>query len=265
MEGAGGARLHSVTMRAARGLLALVLAAAAAGAAFAERLALERFNRTYPDVAGELAPLVYEPLVIRLESPAQTVVVRRNVVELAPLGGGRFRAAVEVELSGKGTLVADLELGGGQPQRMTDEVVLPLQTIAVDAVVSVHRGQGGYRVVAHELPKTLRVDVRSRLVGEILEASNNMNCQLCKYRSQVLGFEAEVGLPQESHHHHVEGIGVGNGHSHDHEHDHHHDHGHGHGHGHGHHHHHHHHPYPHADHPLGPRTLKEGYPPEGSS
>ena len=33
-----------------------------------------------------------------------------------------------------------------------------------------------------------------------------MNCQLCKYREQVLGFEAEVGLARENHHHHVEGI-----------------------------------------------------------
>ncbi|WP_319532116.1 sirohydrochlorin chelatase [uncultured Cohaesibacter sp.] len=43
-------------------------------------------------------------------------------------------------------------------------------------------------------------------VAEILEGTNNMNCQLCKYRAQVLGFEAEVGLQQESHHHHVEGV-----------------------------------------------------------
>ncbi|HVI18613.1 MAG TPA: sirohydrochlorin chelatase, partial [Gaiellales bacterium] len=35
----------------------------------------------------------------------------------------------------------------------------------------------------------------------------NMNCSLCKYRTQVLGFERDVGAPQESHHHHVEGIG----------------------------------------------------------
>ena len=32
---------------------------------------------------------------------------------------------------------------------------------------------------------------------------------MCKYREQVLGFEAEIGLAQESHHHHVEGIGGG--------------------------------------------------------
>jgi len=89
-------------------------------------------------------------------------------------------------------------------------------------------------------------------VDEILSGQNLMNCQLCKYRTQILGFEAEVGLPQESHHHHVEGVGVGlNSHGHGHAHSHTHDH-HGHGHAHG-----HHHPYPHPDHPLGPRSLKE--------
>ena len=78
-------------------------------------------------------------------------------------------------------------------------------------------------------------------IDEIQRGENNMNCQLCKYREQVLGFEMEVGLAQESHHHHVEGIGTGEGHSHDHgdEHD------------------HHHHPYPHADHPLGPKKMRE--------
>ena len=159
-------------MRKTDAALALLLALPSAGSA--ETLELERLNRTYTDVAGELAPLVYDPLVIRLQSPAQTVIVRRNTVALTPVGGGRYRAALEVELSGKGSLIADLELGGGTPQRMTDEVVLPPQTIALDAVVSVRRGEGGYRVMAHELPKAVRVDIRSRLVGEILEACSGL-------------------------------------------------------------------------------------------
>lgn len=45
-------------------------------------------------------------------------------------------------------------------------------------------------------------------VTEILEGKNAMDCNMCKYREQVLGFEVEVGLPQESHHHHVEGQGA---------------------------------------------------------
>ena len=103
-------------------------------------------------------------------------------------------------------------------------------------------------------------------VEQILTGEIAMNCQLCKYRTQVLGFEAEVGAVQESHHHHVEGIGTSatcefcaggsctneckqpkkasgpfelmslpGGHAHGHSHA----------------------LYPHYDHPLGPKTLKK--------
>ena len=110
-------------------------------------------------------------------------------------------------------------------------------------------------------------------VQEVVRGETQMNCSLCKYRAQVLGFETEVGAPQQSHHHHVEGLveactlcehectgacqpdgipiplGHSHGHHHDHSHGHEHDHSHHHDHGHT------HAPYPHADHPLGPRTL----------
>jgi len=92
-------------------------------------------------------------------------------------------------------------------------------------------------------------------VREVLVGDTDMNCLLCKYRAQVLGFEQAAGSPQHSHHHHVEGLvesctlckaectgacqsdgvplpsGPAG-------------------------HHHHHPPYPHADHPLGPRSLR---------
>ncbi|MBP0613973.1 sirohydrochlorin chelatase [Jiella mangrovi] len=174
-----------------------------------------------------------------------------------------------------------------------------------DAVAAEHPGIRFLKAPylgAHEMV----VETFVERLNEILEGTNVMNCQLCKYREQVLGFEAEVGLAQESHHHHVEGIGsaadcalcdttctgacrvskvpghdhVGHdhghsdghhhhhdgdhhGHAHDHNHshsrgghDHAHDHGHSHGKGHSHGHDHHHHPYPHADHPLGPRSMR---------
>ncbi len=151
-------------------------------------------------------------------------------------------------------------------------------------------------------------------VEEVLRGDTDMNCSLCKYRAQVLGFEQEVGAPQHSHHHHVEGLvescqlcetectgacqeisalpaGLSHEHPHSHGHTHGHSHGHAHSHGEGHlqghdHSHaggnapesaslsslgnqrnsaedahaHHHTPYPHADHPLGPRTLRPGSP-----
>ncbi len=112
----------------------------------------------------------------------------------------------------------------------------------------------------------LVLDAFADRVREILDGQNNMNCQLCKYREQVIGFEAEVGLPQAGHHHHVEGIGTdgarNGGHSHVHDHHHHpdhdhdghdHTHDHGHGHDHNHHAHDHRHPsHPHANHRHGP-------------
>ncbi len=105
----------------------------------------------------------------------------------------------------------------------------------------------------------LVLDCFAERVEEILLGQNNMNCGMCKYREQALGFEDEVGLRQESHHHHVEGIGTGDAHTHsqDHDHPHDHDHGHHHDHSHGHSHDHAHHPYPHADHPLGPVSMKK--------
>ena len=108
------------------------------------------------------------------------------------------------------------------------------------------------------------LDTFEERVMDVVRGDTAMNCSLCKYRAQVLGFETDVGAPQHSHHHHVEGltegcdlcerectgacqpdgvpIPLGAAAS---------DHGHGPG--------HHHHPvYPHADHPLGPRTLRSG-------
>ncbi len=96
----------------------------------------------------------------------------------------------------------------------------------------------------------LLIDTFKERVEQILTGDTAMNCGVCKYRTQVLGFEDQVGLDQESHHHHVEGIGTGDAHSHDDGHSHEHEHSHDHAHDHG------HHPYPHADHPLGPKTLK---------
>jgi len=111
------------------------------------------------------------------------------------------------------------------------------------------------------------VDTFVERVHEVVAGETAMNCSLCKYRAQVLGFEREVGAPQHSHHHHVEGLTDGcdlcerectgacqpdgvpiplGQHHHSHDHAHNHDHAGQ----------HHHTPYPHADHPLGPSSLR---------
>ena len=99
----------------------------------------------------------------------------------------------------------------------------------------------------------LVIDTFMERIHEVLKGENFMNCSLCKYRSNLLGFESEVGYVQMSHHDHVEGslgdcsdfgvmecenekqnFSANNLKDHSHQHF----------------------PYPHSDHPLGPVTLR---------
>ena len=69
---------------------------------------------------------------------------------------------------------------------------------------------------------SLIIDVFMERAREIPFGLQNMNCQMCKYREQVVGFEHQVGEAQSGNHRHARGI-EGNheldpdhGHSHDH-------------------------------------------------
>ena len=84
----------------------------------------------------------------------------------------------------------------------------------------------------------LVIDTFMERIQEVFNGENFMNCALCKYRSNLLGFESEVGHEQISHHDHVEGCLESCTEKKEHEHS------------------HEHFPYPHAEHPLGPVTLR---------
>jgi sirohydrochlorin cobaltochelatase len=63
----------------------------------------------------------------------------------------------------------------------------------------------------------LLFDAFAERAEEAVHGSPNMNCELCKYRVRLPGFEQAVGQPQVGHHHHVRGIGQdGHGHGHHH-------------------------------------------------
>ena len=71
----------------------------------------------------------------------------------------------------------------------------------------------------------LVIEALAERVEEVGRGDNAMNCQLCKYRTRMLGYEEDMARPQEGHHHHVRGIGTdadalhGNAHIHDGPHD----------------------------------------------
>lgn len=68
------------------------------------------------------------------------------------------------------------------------------------------------------------LDAFCERIEEFAGGDPAMNCQLCKYRTRIIGYEGDIGAPQAGHHHHVRGIGVvgsGDGHAHSHDHFHH--------------------------------------------
>ncbi len=91
---------------------------------------------------------------------------------------------------------------------------------AADGVAAAHRGsdilKAGY---LSDHPQV--IELFAERVNEVEGGEPAMNCRLCKYRTQVIGYEAEAGAPQAAHHHHVRGIGPlahrhGDGHAHRH-------------------------------------------------
>ncbi len=112
-----------------------------------------------------------------------------------------------------------------------------------------------FLITSYLSDQDLVIDTFIERIQEVLNGENFMNCALCKYRSNLLGFENEVGYEQISHHDHVEGcleicadcglkececkkdknsFSEHNAQVHSHQHF----------------------PYPHAKHPLGPVTLR---------
>lgn len=92
---------------------------------------------------------------------------------------------------------------------------------ATDAVAADHP-EIEFVKAAYLRDHPLVLDSFADRVTEMVDGQPAMNCQLCKYRSQIIGYEESVGAPQQAHHHHVSGIGT------DAEHHHHHHHGHAH-------------------------------------
>lgn len=97
---------------------------------------------------------------------------------------------------------------------------------AVDRVAADH-SKIEFLKAAYFRDHPLVLDCFADRMAEMVDGEPAMNCRLCKYRAQIVGYEKAAGAPQEGHHHHVRGIGSNADHHPDHGHDrsHHHPHG----------------------------------------
>lgn len=156
--------------RVLRVLVATVLGILALGAAsrsFSTTFQFSRWNGTWPDLVGDLAPVENGPVELDLSSPSNVVRLRDHRLELTPLGDGTHRALLEVELQAGGRLEGVLRLGS-LARPVEDRVVVPPQRLSIPARIRLVPSLEGFEVTPVELPNTLTVRVQSRLANELL-------------------------------------------------------------------------------------------------
>jgi hypothetical protein len=135
-----------------------------------QQFRFEKLNRSYSDFVTELAPIGEEGMSVLLRSPTQTLVLRDHRIRLTPVGtvpDGVFMGEIELDVQGKGALVADVTMGPIARQ-LTDELVVPPQTLRLAAKVRVRRVADGYEITPEQLPRSLEVAVQSKTINQIL-------------------------------------------------------------------------------------------------
>lgn len=153
----------------------------------AEELEFELLNGTYVDLANQPAPVDYGPFTIQLTSPSNEFTLARHRLTLTPVGDGSHDAEVEAEFSGRGSLIADVEVTG-LSNRFTDQVVVPLQAKRLAGRIQLARDEGGYRLTLVSLAQeSVEVAIESQVAGQIVK--------LCRRLGRFLGYKC-VGLEE---------------------------------------------------------------------
>lgn len=157
------------------GLTLVALFAAPAPAADREvDLSFSLFNGSHSQPGATVAPVVQGPLTVHLSSPTNTLIVKSNRLHLTALADGTYRAVWTAEFLGKGTLVADLDVGG-VPGRFEDELLILPQTRTVAGRVRFAPRQGGYEVTIVELPPSVGVAIQSRVGASLVTTCERLD------------------------------------------------------------------------------------------
>ncbi|MEO8503054.1 MAG: hypothetical protein ABI609_04070 [Acidobacteriota bacterium] len=139
-------------------------------------LTFSLLNKSYTNLAGDLEPITQGPLTVRPSSPKNVLVLKDNRLTLRPVTGqaGVQDAHLELDVLGKGWLVADVEAAGVET-RFQDELSIPPQTLSFDGQVRLERVDGGYRATAVQAPKHVEVVVKSKLLENLVSWCESMS------------------------------------------------------------------------------------------
>ncbi|HVS03608.1 MAG TPA: hypothetical protein VMT16_12625 [Thermoanaerobaculia bacterium] len=162
------------------GAAALAVAAARAAAPAGQSFTFARLNRTYSDLAPDLAPVQQGPLVVRLQSPSSHLVVAGHEVLLSPVGDGTHRAELLLDVLGGGVVEGDVELAG-MVSPLSDRVVMPRQQFRIPARLRLTPSLDGFEVTPIELPSHLRVALQSQLGSQLVGLCDQLTALLLAF------------------------------------------------------------------------------------
>ena len=154
-------------------LLLLTGPAAAQEEPGARVVSFERLNRVYEHLIDDLVPVRIGPAEVMLRSPEHSLTVTHHAATLSPVHDGVFEAALELEIAGSGRIDADVTIGSLE-SRLSQELTVPRQTLYLEGLVTVRRGEEGYWITTERMPETAQVRIESELGTQLFTVCRQM-------------------------------------------------------------------------------------------
>jgi hypothetical protein len=165
--------------------LTCALASGVAFPASGAEFRFERLNRSYSQFVDQLTPVVLGPVEVLLHSPVHQLELVEHRAVLDAADDGTHRIRVEIDISGHGTIDAVLRAAGVEG-KLSDQLKLPLQTLAMDGRIRLARGVEGYTVTLVEAPQQVEVEIESQLAGRLVPLCRNMALVLVRFDCAAL-------------------------------------------------------------------------------
>lgn len=149
----------------------LLLVASVAPAPGADKgpteLKFSKLNRTYTDFVPPLDSVYEGGVSVQLASPKQSLVLKDHRIHVTPQADGTFAGDVELDIQGKGAVIADVAFGP-LSERFNDEVIVPPQTLKLEGRAKIRRVEGGYSIDPVQMRRRVSIAIQSRTVNSIL-------------------------------------------------------------------------------------------------
>ena len=158
------------------------------------RFEFAQVNRSYTDLATDIAPVHISGMTVQLDSPTHQLTIHANELKLVPQEDGSYLTELSLRFSGRGELLADIRMAG-VPSHLEDELVVPEQTRVLYLRARFASDPLGYLVTTETMPKSLSVAIESRLGGNLVT--------VCQRVGRLLGLDcgglnkafSEIDLP----------------------------------------------------------------------